>query len=336
MGQDDSIVALADIKTLQENLNADVPIFLLIDPIAGEPLPNALAAPGTLEAREAIWQLPITDIQLSPRTPLQLHQRPYIVALEGIDDPVLEQTLEIAHAERLKSQSEGLDGLGIAVHRVGGWLQTSQSAEELAAQLSTLFKITLNTTTATKASYLRLPDRRTLSLVQHVIGDARMSAALGHIQQWLYLDVQGKIATLKGSASDAVKLRFDHPEWAQIEQGNVLHPALALCLGEMARHGKTRMHTQPVQALYEALFPACQRAQKAAKVWPQRFPLPIDQSIWAALCLLHPAIETNQAVTQLLKDTGTEHEPTQPLRYIQHQVKACLTTPPSQFVLAAN
>ena len=335
MVQHESSAHLADIKTLQANLNPDVPIFLLIDPIVGEPLSSA-AGSDTQEAREALWQRPVIGIQLSSRTPLQLHQHPYIVTLEGIDDPLLELTLEIAQAERLESQADGLDGEGTAVHRVGGWLQTSQSTEELASQLSTMFKITLNTTTATKASYLRLPDRRTLSLLQYVIGDARVSTALGHIQRWAYLDVQGKFATLKGSASDAVALRFDHSEWAQMQQGNVLHPALALCLGEMARHGKTQMNTQPVQALYKALFSACQRAQKAAKIYPHRFQLPIDRSIWAALCLLHPAAETSHAVAQLLKDTGTEHEPAQPLRYIQHQVKACITTRPSEFALATH
>lgn len=313
--------AVANAAALRARLDLAVPIFILIDPIAGEPLPSANGSEqGTQAAREALWDRPVFPITLTSVVPLKPYQYPYLVALEGIDDPWLESTLDMAQDERLAAQADGLDGEGTAVHRIGGWIQTLLPGAEIAARLAFMFQ--LNTDASTQATYLRLLDRRVLGLLRHVVGDARLTALFGRLQRWAYLDAQGAIATLNGSSVDDVALHLTQDEWHRMQQGEVLNPALALWLGEAARSGHAQL--KPAAMLYEPLFQSAKLAQTAAQQWPQRFQQPKDQSFWAALCLLYPDLANNAQAAQLLNKPGTQLDPVQPLRYIQQQLKACV------------
>lgn len=146
---------LADVQSLRASLDPVTPVFVLIDPMVGEPLLLDLADgywgdPQT--QREAAWQRQVERIALSPRVPLALHQHPYLVQLQGIDDPLLELTLDLAHAEQSDAMKDGLDGEGTAAHRIGGWLQSSMHPDQLAKQMAEMFRV--STEAHTKATYL--------------------------------------------------------------------------------------------------------------------------------------------------------------------------------------
>ena len=320
-------LSLADVKNLRAGLDAETPIFILIDPMLGEALTSdAPDAADAQAAREAMWQRPVMRIALSPRTALPPHQHPYLVELEGITDPLLEATLEIAQDEHLQAQNDGLDGEGAAAHRIGGWLQSTMHVPELAEHLSTMLQV--NTEAPTKATYLRLVDRRVLALLRYVVGDTLVTQTFGRLQNWAYLDVHGQIATLKTLDETASPLRLDHDQWAQMQAGEMLNRTLALWLGEARRRGLGDACNAPAQSLYPSLFNAIARADEATKTWPHRFHQLLDQSVWAALLLLDPAVEHNARVHQLLKNTGVQDdpsEPTEPLRFLHHQITAHLS-----------
>lgn len=317
-----SNLALADNKILIANLNPETPTYVLIDPMLGEPLAIAsdenITDAGLQSAREGIWQNPVFPIVLSPQIKLPPHKHPYLVAVGSIDAPMLSLTLEIAHAERIKSQSDGLDGDGAAVHRIGGWLQSTMRETELATQLSQMMRV--NTEAATKATYLRLLDRRTLALMRHVVGDAGICKQFGRLQRWVYLDVQGRITSLDSLGETMTPLRLDLTQWRDIQAGEMLNRTLAQWLGEARRQGQTNLDDRAAQTLFAPVMKALERARQAARLWPHRFPAALDQSIWAALTLLHPTFDNIPTVIALMQNTGDEGNPPEPLQYLLEQI----------------
>lgn len=317
-------LSLADATTLRAALDPVTPILILVDPMLGEPLPFGAPEGADIQAaRAAMWERPVMPIALSPRIKLPPHQHPYLVALEGLSDPLLETALEIAQDERMQAQSDGLDGEGAAAHRIGGWLQSSLHFSELAEHLSAMLQV--NTEARTNATYLRLVDRRVLALLCYVLGDTLVAQSLGRLQNWVYLDAQGQISTLNTMGEACSPLRLDHEQWARMQAGEMVNRTLALWLGEAHRRGLDDVRNTPSQALYAPLFNAVARAMQAAQIRPHRFQQPLDQSVWAALLLLDPEMEHSDTVIQLLNSTSAlddPSEPAEPLRYLHHAINA--------------
>lgn len=329
----------ASIATLRAALNPETPIMLLVDPLLGEPLPADAPShsnDGIQAERESMWQRPVATIALSPRVALSPRQHPYLVELQGLNDPLLEATLDIAQVERLQAEADGLDGDGASAHRLGGWLQSSMHLPQLADHLAAMLK--LNTDAPTQASYLRLADRRVAALLRYVVGDTVVSQTFGRLQSWTYLDALGQLSTLKSNGETVTPLRFNREQWARMEMGETVNRTLALWLGEANRLALADRLEAPAQTLYVPLFSAVARAAQTAKTWPHRFQQLQDQTVWAALLLLDPALEHHNAVHQLLKNTGSlddPNEPAEPLRYLHRQIRACLADTSSREPLPA-
>lgn len=318
-------IPLADIKKLRASFDPITPILVLIDPMLGEPIPgaDALASNTDLQTqREALWQRQVMHIQLPRRVPLPVGKHPYLVELQGISDPLLEETLELAHAERSAALADGMEGEGAAAHRIGGWLQSSMHLPQLAQHLSSLLRV--NTEARTRATYLRLVDRRVLALLRHVVGDERVVSQFGRLQRWTYLDMQGQLARLQSPGEDVTSLLLSEKEWHVMEQGEALHRTMAQWLGETTRTGESNLCHQPAQQLYAPIRDAIAVARQAAARWPHRFTQPIDEVVWAALTLLHPLLPRNEAVHTLLAQTGTTDDPPEPVRYLQREIGAFL------------
>jgi hypothetical protein len=296
--------------------------------MVGEPLPVEDMPGSSLQARrETFWQREIAPLVLDKRIPLADDQYPYLIALEGPDDPLLACTLAIAHAERDKLLADGLLAEGVSVHRIGGWLQSTMLPTDLAAHLAAMFW--LNTEVFTKATYLRQADRRVLALLRHhVVGPERVAAQLGRIQLWAYLDMQGQISTLHSPAEQSGFLRLDWKEWQLFEQGEALHRTVAQWLGEATRLGNEEVGRYPEHILYAAASRALDAARSAATIWPQRFQRLGDHTAWAVLNLLYPALQENQAVRALLAQPVVPGEPAAPIRYLHTDMAALLRGEP--------
>lgn len=314
------------------SLLADMtPVFVLVDPLVGEPLPelHSSTAPDSADQaqsrREAVWQRPVARIELE-RTTLPPHLFPYVVELSGHDDPWLDATFEIAMAERDRALADGLDGKGEALHRIGGWLQSSMYPQQLAQNLAGVMRLRTELM-YNPATYLRLADRRVLDLVRHVVGDERVAVQFGRLRRWSYLDARGCLTSLQSRGEEIRQLCLSATEWQQVQQGPAVACTLAQWQGEAQQRqqagdsaAQTSFDQLTVERMYELALRAVQHAESAARRWKHRFTRPVDQTVWATLSLLHPEVLDSQAVQRCLASTGTPEDPPEPLRHLHAEI----------------
>ncbi len=300
----------ASLEDLVAAFDPVVPIFVLIDPMLGEPVPAE-------DARDD-WARQVTPLKLHPSVALQPHQHPYLIALAGVGDSLLETTLAIAHDERTALLDAGIGGHGGAVHRICGWLQTSLHADQLAEQLATMFRV--NTEAYTTATYLRLLDRRVLGLLRHLIGDARVAGQFGRLQSWTYLTPLGRLATLRSTAEQATPVRLSKDEWDHLQQGESMHRTMRQWLGELSLIDAAPQMDQA--AMYDRTREALREAYQAALRWPHRFRDLQDETSWAVMTMMYPGLARMPAVAALMQEAGTSDAPAEQLMYAYPQVQS--------------
>lgn len=283
----------ATIDQLVAVLEAPFPIYALIDPMLGEPLPGMTPAVGlTLaQARANVWQRKVHQIELDERVPLFPHQHPYLVELNGIEDPILQMTFELAEEEHAEAGADGIHGDGGAPHRLGGWLQSDTHPGQLLIHLATMFR--LSVATRITAKYLRLPDRRVLGLVRDTVGETRMADLLGPIAKWVYLDAFGRVESLPGSGKPT-SLRLSRDEWKLISQSEVIHRAISQCQLDGQR--------------YSQVIDAARQMESVANVFAHRFDGTADLAKWLALTVLHPRLADTRSVTSFMSQAGDPPE----------------------------
>ncbi|QFZ82794.1 hypothetical protein GFK26_08475 [Variovorax paradoxus] len=289
---------------MQEIFDSATSLYVLVDPMQGEPIPvsmDASADRAALQvAREKAWGRQVTAVSLDPRVPLAKSQHPYLVTLHGASDEWLSDTFDMALAEREASQADGLASDGTGIHRIS-WLQTSLFGDDLAEVLAPMLRV--NTSAWTDARYMRLADRRVFDWLRHVVGDARVAAQFGRLRRWVYLDARGRIEQLTHAQDEIEPLRLTAEEWALFMQGERMHVTTARWLGELARSGDRALCEGVWQDddIYTRVVASLDRAELAAQRWPSRFVHPRDRSAWAALDLLHPGLERDVRVRTFLQ-----------------------------------
>jgi hypothetical protein len=103
--------------SLPAQLEPDQPVYLLIDPIVGDFLPQlAFADTDDAEsiraAREDVYGRRIVPIPLAPGIPLPASRHPYLVAMAAMDDPWLAASQEMALDQHETTCAFGLAGTG--------------------------------------------------------------------------------------------------------------------------------------------------------------------------------------------------------------------------------
>jgi hypothetical protein len=296
------------------------PLFVLVDPMVGEPMSGiGNPEPGSdpTEHRAGSWHREVVPVMLANNIALPPHQHPYLIQLQGPEDPLLELTLELAEGEQQAAQASGLDGNGRAAHRIGGWLQSSMRGPELGDLISGMCRV--NTEAPTRATYLRLADRRVLDLLRHVVGDERVVSQLGRVQRWIYLNANCDLCALRSPNEQSELVRLNEAEWKRMESGALLHQIIAHYLGEP---GLREAEIAPPTFL--AAEKALINAKDAARRWPHRFDGDIDYAVWAALTLWRPATTEFQAVRKLLDDLGSTEEPAETVSYLHRDIVALI------------
>jgi hypothetical protein len=294
---------------LKKSLDPLLPIFLLIDPMVGEPMTMNSDTPpvdliGVMAARQATWQRDIVKIVLPASIDLSAHLQPYLVMLHGLDDVWLQASLEIALGENNASQERGLAGAGGAIHRIGGWLQTSASIDAFSKQISALAKLQANV--PTNARYLRVADRRTLSLLRWVVGDGQIANCLSLLNRWVYLDALSNISMLKYKTLQEAKVNksqiiFSIDQWASFVQASALHTTMARWFGQSKLENKPILQKQ-LNEIYQSIDQVLKQAKTIAREWPHYFKSEVDQYAWAVLVLAYPSLAKNKYIQQWLEN----------------------------------
>ncbi|MDP9895950.1 hypothetical protein J2W32_005050 [Variovorax boronicumulans] len=323
-----STSSVATLAQLQATFDSATSIYVLVDPMQGEPIPLFVDAADGLTAvraaREAAWGRQVTAVPLDPRVPLTETQQPYVVTLQGADDEWLADTLEIAQAERHASQADGLASDGAGVHRIS-WLQTSLFGEDVAAAVAQMLRV--NTSAWTDARYMRLADRRVLSWLRYVVGDARVAAQFGRLRRWVYLDACGRLAQLTHADDGVEQLTLKAEEWKFFMRGERMHATAARWLGELALSGDQALceNSQQDREIYAQVAAALGRAERAAQRWPTRFVRARDQDAWAVLSLLHADIEHDTRVRAVLQARPEEEgEPDETMHTLSITLRALM------------
>lgn len=235
-------------------------IYLLIDPMLGDPvLPEVPPASMSREALNALrtsaWERGTHVLLLPERLNMDAAFAPYLVELQDAQDPWLEASVQWAVQETVQTWIAEPDQE--TPHRVGGWLQSAAQGAALADLLSGWLR--LRAAGAGRASYLRLADRRVLSLVAHVLGADHMAHALPPLQQWLWLDPQAALKAVQAVSNSAVTgstdltasgpqplplAHFSSAQWAHMALGPQVHQAMAQSTG---RRLLAPVNTAPAQ-----------------------------------------------------------------------------------------
>lgn len=284
------------IDQLRRQIALNAPAYLLVDPILGDI--------ATAPDRASYWGRPIHVIDLPFPNPIGEDQRPYLVGLEGIDDPWLALSLEMAQEACQQSWKDGLAGAGRSAWPVGGWIQTTLPPSSLARQLGVWCQ--LKTKSFTTARYLRLCDSRVLDLCRHIFGNSTLSALLGRVSHWNYLDAQGQLCTLSAHAATERSTaepanwhwsptswpEFDHASWKALQSGLLIHPAMARAYGQRLMDGSNEaFDREHVRAWIAAAATARPPAHLSAHWQTDE-----DQITALALDLLHPGWQTHHQV----------------------------------------
>ena len=291
-------------------------LYVLVDPLCGEPVLGIDSSNQDLTAqREQVWERQVIPVPLARTIALPPRLHPYLLKLQGLEDPLLALTMGLAQEERLAAQLDGFDGAGGAAHAIGGWLQTGMGVNDVGEALSTMCRV--NTDAPTRATYLRLADRRVLDLLCHVAGEDRVAGQFGRIQCWHYLTPMGALRSLRAPHGDGHALRLRRPEFQRVLRSEKLHRTVSTCLGAQAGLD------QPVVRIdYDTVEAAVIAAELAAAKWPHRFCTGHDEITWAALSLTHRSLLQHAAVHALLADTGSQEEPPEPVRYLHGELRA--------------
>lgn len=300
------------LQNLQARLGSGLPIFVLIDPLPGEPIPvdgiDALSNPDQLAAaRKVAWGRSTHFVDLDDRVILiGKYRQPYLVELAGVDDPWLQETLRMSNEERSVSHKNGADGAGLAAHRIGGWIQSPQLPTTLTQTLATM--MLLRVKTRVSARYLRLADRRVLDWVRHIVGDRRVCAALPSGLHWQYLAPDGELGSVNGHRCGPVSpLTFAPEEWNRIEAGPVHHATAARWYGTGSDAGPECSKSQPVAggARWAVIEKAVADAGRAAARHPERFRDVHDMTAWATLALRHTEDDIERVIRSLNELPGS-------------------------------
>lgn len=306
------------VEALKACFDCDQPIYLLIDPIVGDFLPQ-LAFSDTDDTetihsgREKAFQRPFFRVQLPPDISLSPSRHPYLVEMISPDDPWMTNSLEMAMQHSAATRAKGLAGDGWGIAKIGGWLQSAMTGEQLAEMLASW--MSLNTESRTKAKYLRLADSRVLALLAHVLERDTLISRMGRLRRWAFINAAGCLDSLHNPDSGTAETvftplpRLNQAQWKILQNGPLIHAAIAKVLGERSRHGN-RKTPQIIDIPFAAAISATDHhAARAPGVTPE------DCSTAIALTLLHPGCESlgevseylaNEAEARTLADCGQE------------------------------
>lgn len=305
-------------------------IYLLIDPMLGEPLPDMPPAVGAnFElVRAAAWQRDVVTVELHASVGLAPWLHPYLVSIDGLDDPLLEFSLSLAKEEREDRLTDGLIGEGRAAYRIAGWLQSSMHMAPLAKQLSDMCRV--NTEAFTAASYLRLADRRVLGMLRYIAGDSRVSAQFGRLYSWTYLDSLGQLTSLHSPLEASTRLRLNRREWGLLENGAAIHRTVRQWLGVV--DGQQLTDDLDDGVLFERAGNALDEARILAVHHPDSFQELHDLTTCAVLSLIYPGLWQVDGVKKLMSRRGdhtkTPHRIVHMINEISDFIQSHTASPP--------
>ncbi|MDX9844165.1 MAG: hypothetical protein RBT42_10435 [Aquabacterium sp.] len=298
---------ICDEAELAKSCKVGVPTFILVDPIAGEPItvdraPTVSSLAEVTAARTLAWGREVQAVELHASIDLPPALFPYLVSLSGPDDAWLAETLDIAHADRMEAQSQGISGMGRSAHRIGAWIHSSARPDAITSAISELLRLRCECNSQLR--YQRLADSRVMLWAAHIAGKTAVSAAMGPIQRWSCLSASGRLIEIQRCHETAIALRWKPAQLRQFMNGELVHAAVARYLGELTLRGLDAPQLE--STLLSRVDAALLRAQEMAATLHLKVIRPEDLTALAALLLLHAEQAVELICREALSESNTK------------------------------
>lgn len=194
----------------------DIRCFLAVDPSQRD------LTSDDVDARAPFANLARADVLIHHDAFPEAH-RPYLLELdlsvpEGVE--ALEQSVRIAFEDRRPESM--VEGLG---QRVGGWLASSASLDEVTAHWS---RLVLQRDDSGRACALRFYDSRALALLWRLLSPTQQQAMLGPVRAWHVLDAGARPSVHLASSDARTNFMLSAIQWQEIQQHGLVNRALAL------------------------------------------------------------------------------------------------------------
>jgi hypothetical protein len=275
MDEDACIESLKHVLTVWFGQRRHIHCFLAVDPSQRD------LTSDDIDDKEPFASLPRANVAIDHDAFPKAH-RPYLLELDlstpaGVE--ALAQSVRIAFEDRRpESMAEGLG------QRVGGWLASHASLDEVVAHWSSLV---LQRDDNGRACVLRLFDSRALALLWPVLSPGQQQAMLGPVRAWHHLDAGARPSVHPASAEARTNFMLSAAQWQEIHWHGFVNRALALHTRVCGR--------QPEPEEIAAAVAAAARAE--------RYGL-IDRDDWVAFIghalAWHPQFDSHPKVLQLL------------------------------------
>jgi hypothetical protein len=275
MDEDAQIKLLSATLTEWFSRHKDMRCFLTVDPSQRELTSN------DVDVGAPFANLARADVLIHHDAFPEAHC-PYLLELdlstpEGIE--ALTLSVHVAFEDRRpESMAEGLG------QRVGGWLASSASLDEVAGHWS---RLVLQRNDTGHACVLRFYDSRALALLWTILSPAQQQAMLGPVRAWHVLDASARPSVHLASSDARTDFMLSAAQWQEIYRHGLVNRALALHAQACGR--------QPDLNEIKAAVAAATRAE--------RYGL-IDRDDWVAFIghalAWHPQFDLHPGVQLLL------------------------------------
>ncbi|WP_176026218.1 DUF4123 domain-containing protein [Robbsia andropogonis] len=207
-----TVLALRDYFTRHRAMHC----LVLVDP-----QPRALPQPA--KGKPSLAALPRATIAIKHEAFPADHQ-PYLLSLDPTKPHfgwLLGESVRVALADRRPDAVSRGPG-----QRIGGWLATASSADEIAVHLS---QHALQTDDRGKTCVLRFQDSRAFALLWPCLTLMQRETLLGPVKTWHALDAGARLTAYTGLYDAMVKDLMLKPEqWAAIRRHGIVNRAIAL------------------------------------------------------------------------------------------------------------
>ncbi|RQH02993.1 DUF4123 domain-containing protein [Paraburkholderia dinghuensis] len=215
-------------------------------------------------------------------------RRPYLLELDlstqaGV--AALAQSVRVAFEDRRpESMAEGLG------QRVGGWMASAASLDEVAAHWS---RLALQRDESGRNCVLRFYDSRSLALLWTVFSQAQQQALLGPVRAWHVLDAGARPSVHVASRESRTSFALSSAQWQAVHRHGLINRALAL-------HARA-CDRQPEPGEIEAAVAAAARAERCGLIDRD------DRIAFIGHALSwHPQFDLHPTVLQLLRHRAAD------------------------------
>jgi len=180
---------------------AGLSTYALVDPYFGEYPDSGLdvsastSFSGLARSRSDAWEGRFVQVAESTEPLIDPRRLPYLVYLEGAEDPLLARMIDAAFQEH----QAVLTGQFAGIYRVGTLIETSLPPKLLMQRLERMWECTPGIGTV---HYVRVADRRVVEALAELVGQESFSRWLGPIARWHILARDFSWKTFRGAVDE--------------------------------------------------------------------------------------------------------------------------------------